>query len=103
MDPAWDPKKVPKLFSKVIFGGPKPSPPGLAELQISEKNVECFERKALFLGGGGPVQPSGGSLLGSPKNKNFNFGGLPKWTPKGSKIGPFGTPKNHPKKISRKL
>ena len=25
MDPPWNPKKMPKLFSKVIFGGPKPS------------------------------------------------------------------------------
>ena len=100
MDPTWDPKKVPKLFSKVIFGGPRPPPPGLAELQISEKNVECFEREALFLGGGGLAQPPGGSLLGSPKNKKSSLGGLPKWTLWEPNLAPFGTSKNHPKKIS---
>ena len=56
MDPPWNPKKVPNLFSKVIFGGPRASPLGPAELQISEKNVKCFEREAFLLGGEGPVQ-----------------------------------------------
>ena len=62
------PKKCQIYFPRSFLGGPGPPPLGPAELQISEKNVECFEREAFFLGGGGPVQPSGGSPLGSPKN-----------------------------------
>ena len=47
MDPPWNPNKKAKIIFQGDFWGAQ-APPGSAELQISEKNVECFEREALF-------------------------------------------------------
>ena len=61
-DPTWDPKKVLKLFSKVIFGGPRPSPPRTGR-------VADFRKKCRMLRAGGPFSwrgRSGAALGGEP-------------------------------------
>ena len=67
MDPTWDPKKVPKLFSKVIFGGPRPPPSGAGRVGDFRKKCRMLRAAGPFSRRGGSGAAPGGELFGIPK------------------------------------
>ena len=87
MDPPWDPKKVPKLFSKVIFGGPRPPPQGPAELRISEEKCRQLRAKSRFPRRGGVRSSARGGPFWDPQKIKKTIFGSPKMDPLGYPSG----------------
>ena len=70
-DPTWDPKKVLKLFSKVIFGGPRPPPHGTGRVADFRKKRRMLRARGPFFRRGGSGAGPRGEPFGIPKKSQF--------------------------------